>query len=58
MVAANDAGPVGEVSRALCRGSAERVVVSGNGQVHLVDLETLRPIASAAVPFGRYFYVF
>ena len=54
-VAANNNAPSGTVSRVFCREGRERVVLSGNGRLHLVDLTTLRPIASAAIPFGRYF---
>lgn len=54
-VAANDNAPSGTVSRVFCREGRERVVLSGNGRLHLVDLTTLSPIASASIPFGRHF---
>ena len=51
----NNDAPPRTASRVFCRGGDERVVLSGRGRVHLVDLNTLEPIASAAIPFGRHF---
>ncbi len=45
----------GTVSRVFCRGMRERTVLSGDGQVHSIDLNTLEPIASAQIPFDRAF---
>ena len=47
--------PSGTVSRVFCRGISERTVVSGEGKIHLIDLNTLETIASAAIPFERPF---
>lgn len=51
----NSDAPAGTVSRVFCQGSDERVVVSGEGRVHLMDLSSLKVIASVAIPFGRHF---
>ena len=45
----------GEMSRLLCRNEAERVVLSDNEMVHLLDLDSLEIIATQTVPFVRYF---
>ena len=45
----------GRVSRVFCRGMAERTVVFGDRQVHLIDLNTLETIASSSIPFDRFF---
>ena len=55
VVAENSNAPTGEASRVFCRGHDERVVLSGEGQAHLLELTNLRPIASARIPFGRHF---
>ena len=57
VVAENVRAPVGQVSRLLCLDSQERVVVSEEGRVQLIDLATLEPIATVAIPDGRH-YVF
>ena len=54
-VVENYDAPPGTASRVFCEGADERIVVSGQGRMHLVDLQTLEPIASAAIPFGRHF---
>ena len=51
----NPSGLTGTVSRVFCRGMAERTVLSGDRQVHLIDLNTLEPIASVQIPFDRPF---
>ena len=53
----NPDGATGRVSRVFCAGKVERTVVVDDGQVHLVDLDTLETIASRPIPFGRP-YVF
>ncbi len=45
----------GELSRLICRGVAERVVLSAQDKLYLIELETLRVIASKHVPFTKYF---
>ena len=50
--------PTGRVSRVFCPGKAERAVLAGDRQVHLIDLATLERIASARVPFDSPYYVF
>ena len=55
VVKENSRAVTGNVSRVFCRGSSERTVISGNGNVHLVDLNTLDPIASSQIPFDRAF---
>ena len=54
-VVVDDQAPSGNVSRVFRRGGHERVVLSGDGRVHLLDLGTLEVIATAAIPFGRHF---
>ena len=51
-------GATGKVARVFCAGKAERTVLAGDGQVHLVDLDTLDTIASAPIPFSRPYFVF
>lgn len=51
----NSRAPTGYVSRVFCRGTAERTVMSGDGSVHLIDLNTLEPVASSQIPFDRPF---
>lgn len=55
VVAENGNAPTGKASRIFCRGHDERVVLSAAGEVHLIDLITLQPVASARVPFARHF---
>ena len=50
----NPRAVVGTVSRVFCRGSAERAVISGGGEVHLFDPNTLQPTGTMSVPFERY----
>ena len=54
VVAANDDAPVGVVSPLFCRGGSERVVVAGERKMHLIELNTLRPIKAMSVPFAKY----
>ena len=54
VVAKNEDAPVGMVSRPFCRNAAERVVVASERKVHLIDLNTLEPIATMSVPFEKY----
>ena len=49
----NNAAPAGRASRLFCPGGRERFVVSGAGEAHLVDLETLEIVATASIPQGR-----
>ena len=54
-VVENQSAPVGTTSTLLCAGGTERVVLSGNGRAHLIDLTTLETIASGSIPLGRHF---
>ena len=54
-VVENNHAPPGTVSRVFCRGGEERVVLSTDDRVHLVDLNTLKPIVSVGIPFRRHF---
>ena len=45
----------GEFSRFFCRNEAERVVLSDDGMIHVLDLNSLEIIATQPVPFHRYF---
>lgn len=51
----NPDGATGKVSRVFCAGKAERTVLAADGQVHLIDLNTLETMASAAIPFDGFF---
>ena len=50
----NDTTPLGDVSRLFCEGTAERIVLSGRGAIHLLDLKTLQPRATTSIPFEKY----
>ena len=51
----NNTAPLGEVSRLFCEGATERAVLSASRRVHLLNLKTLAPLASATVPFDQFF---
>ena len=49
----NNIAPIGRASRLFCPGGKERFVVSGNGEAHMIDLATLKTVATASIPQGR-----
>lgn len=45
----------GEISRLLCRGDSEKILISTKNKIYLMDTNSLSIIASKELPFERYF---